>query len=110
MAAHTPASDRSHLFTVLDTRGAVVIVALLLFIGTIAFYTSNVLSTELAVLMSDGAMAACWTAGACCCGAIVLRALTPSPGTPAEGWGEGDLDRRTVTAEQNHRNPNPLPV
>jgi membrane-associated phospholipid phosphatase len=35
--------------------------------------------------------------------------LTPSPGTPGEGWGEGDFERRTVSAVRNHPHPNLLP-
>src|SRR3954454_11073106 len=34
--------------------------------------------------------------------------LTPSPGTPGEGRGEGDFERRTTFEARNH--PNPLPA
>jgi beta-galactosidase len=36
-------------------------------------------------------------------------ALSPSPGTPREGRGEGDFERRTVPEIPNHPHPNPLP-
>ena len=50
--------------------------------------------------------------------AVVLRAisasatdaLTPSPGTPGEGRGEGDFERRTTLDNpKNHPHPSPLP-
>jgi len=36
-----------------------------------------------------------------------LAALSPSPGTPGEGWGEGDLESRNALDRRNH--PHPLP-
>ena len=36
--------------------------------------------------------------------------LAPSPGTPGEGWGEGDFARRRPLAIRNHPHPNPLPA
>ena len=42
--------------------------------------------------------------------AVVTNApLAPSPGTPGEGWGEGDFERRESSAVQNHPHPNLLP-
>ena len=35
--------------------------------------------------------------------------LAPSPGTPGEGRGEGDFERRTITDILNHPHSNPLP-
>jgi valyl-tRNA synthetase len=35
--------------------------------------------------------------------------LSPSPGTPGEGRGEGDLERKTALDIPNHPHPNPLP-
>jgi 5-methyltetrahydrofolate--homocysteine methyltransferase len=41
--------------------------------------------------------------------ARVGRGLAPSPGTPGEGRGEGDLGRPKSLDQQNHPHPNPLP-
>src|SRR6267154_1812427 len=35
--------------------------------------------------------------------------VTPSPGTPGEGWGEGDSDLRNALDVRNHPHPDPLP-
>ncbi len=35
--------------------------------------------------------------------------LTPSPGTPGEGWGEGDFEGQSNLGTPNHPHPNPLP-
>jgi hypothetical protein len=37
------------------------------------------------------------------------RRLAPSPGTPGEGRGEGDFERRETSAGRNHPHPNLLP-
>ena len=37
------------------------------------------------------------------------KPLSPSPGTPGEGRGEGDLGRRTASDKPSHPHPNPLP-
>jgi arginine N-succinyltransferase len=42
--------------------------------------------------------------------AVVGEVLAPSPGTPGEGWGEGDFERNTVTGSPNHPHPGPLPA
>jgi Fe-S-cluster containining protein len=39
----------------------------------------------------------------------LVRSLTPSPGTPGEGGGEGDFERRTTRPIPNRPHPNPLP-
>ena len=40
---------------------------------------------------------------------LLERLLSPSPGTPGEGRGEGDLEDRKSCDTQNHPHPNPLP-
>jgi chromosome segregation protein len=37
------------------------------------------------------------------------RLVPPSPGTPGEGRGEGDFERKTALEIPNHPHPNPLP-
>ncbi len=38
-----------------------------------------------------------------------VSALSPSPGTPGEGWGEGDFERRKAFDAENHPQDAPLP-
>ncbi|HSV14503.1 MAG TPA: DNA mismatch repair endonuclease MutL, partial [Tepidisphaeraceae bacterium] len=40
---------------------------------------------------------------------VSAPALSPSPGTPGEGRGEGDFERRSTFEIPNHPHPNPLP-
>jgi PAS domain S-box-containing protein len=40
---------------------------------------------------------------------IEQAALAPSPGTPGEGRGEGDFERKAALDIPNHPHPNPLP-
>ena len=40
---------------------------------------------------------------------FALANLTPSPGTPGEGGGEGDFERDNAPGSRNHPHPNPLP-
>jgi tetratricopeptide (TPR) repeat protein len=37
------------------------------------------------------------------------RFLPPSPGTPGEGWGEGDFEGKAASEIRNRPHPNPLP-
>src|SRR5262249_32823270 len=39
-----------------------------------------------------------------------MARISPSPGTPGEGRGGGDLEGRTAVETQNHPHPNPLPA
>jgi tRNA G18 (ribose-2'-O)-methylase SpoU len=41
---------------------------------------------------------------------ILPPTLTPSPGTPGEGGGEGDFERKTALDIPNHPDDNPLPA
>ena len=40
---------------------------------------------------------------------ILSKLLTPSPGTPGEGWGEGDFEPSATFDDRNHPHPHPLP-
>jgi hypothetical protein len=60
--------------SIVNTRAAVIIAAVIVFVATIACLTAaEARLTAFAVLMSDGLLAAGWTAGACALGAVVLR-------------------------------------
>jgi hypothetical protein len=38
-----------------------------------------------------------------------MQLLVPSPGTPGEGWGEGDFEIPSNSEFKIHPHPNPLP-
>jgi serine/threonine protein phosphatase PrpC len=38
----------------------------------------------------------------------IVEALSPCPGTPGQGGGEGDFGNQTVSANRNHPHPDPL--
>src|SRR3954464_7733114 len=65
----------STIIRMLISRGALLVVAAVVFIATILFYTTGAAAIAFSVLASDGMLAACWTAGACCCGSFLLRPL-----------------------------------
>src|SRR4051794_40446195 len=72
-SALTPPPTQSASPFSLNTRALVIALSVLLFVETIAFYTTTVSVLAFSVLASDGLFAACWTIGACCLGAMLLR-------------------------------------
>jgi hypothetical protein len=60
-------------WNVLNTRAAVLLAAIVLFIGVVLFYTNAASSVVFLVLIVDGLTALAWTAGAAALGAVILR-------------------------------------
>jgi hypothetical protein len=73
MNASTPAARPVAPFAIWNTRAAVLISALVLFMGVLFMCAPTAWITVTAVLLSDGLLAFGWTAAACALGAFVLR-------------------------------------